>query len=209
MQWCNLAREHMGILWLRPGDSGRPVADPHSALSQSSRITFSPQGFIWGGGQPSSEPSSGEASLGGPGPRSVSLVGRVGRTCEHSSSLWETADVETPRRAPADTSCPLVGVRLRPSTHRPQDSAGHRGPDMCPRSTTFLALGESWNVGKGLEGQRKWGGGRSLGEGGLLPFPVFTPVQKTVGLWGSKADPPGVFTPCSCPDLSQTMQVQS
>lgn len=162
--------------------------DPHSALSQSSSITFSPQGFIWGGGQPSSEQSSGEASLGGPGAHSVSLVGRVGRTCEHSSPLWETADVETPRRAPADTSCPLVSVRLRPSTHRPQDGAGHRGLDMCPRSTTFLALGESWNVGKGLEGQRK--GGAEPWGGGLLPFPVLTPVQKTVGLWGSKVDPP-------------------
>lgn len=78
---------------------------------------------------------------------------------------------------------------------------------MCPRSTTFLALGESWNVGKGLEGQRK--GGAEPWGGGLLPFPVLTPVQKTVGLWGSKVDPPGVYIPCSCPDLSQTTQVQS
>lgn len=202
MQWCNLAREHMAILWLRPGGSGRPVArtDPHSALSQSSRITFSPQGFIWGGGQPSSEPRSGEASLGGPGPRSVSLVGRVGRTCEHSSPLWETADVETPRRAPADTSCPLVSVRLSSSTHRPQDGAGHRGVDMCPRSTTFLALGESRNVGKGLEGQRKWGGGGALERGSAsLPSPHSCPED--CGTLGEQSGSPPGSTP---PALAQT-----
>lgn len=176
--------------------------DPHSALSQSSRITFSPQGFIRGGGQPSSEQSRGEASLGGPGPRSVSLAGRVGRTCEHSSPLWETADVATPRRAPADTSCPLVSFRLRPSTHRPQDGAGHRGLDMCPHSTTFLALGESWNVGKGLEGQRKWGWGgeRSLGEGVRFPSQSSLLSRRLWDSGGAKRIPPGSAPPA----LAQT-----
>lgn len=58
---------------------------------------------------------------------------------------------------------------------------------MSPRVTPFLALGESWNGGKGFEGQRGWG---ETWGGGPLPFPVLTPVQKTLGRWESDVDQP-------------------